>query len=602
MLGKFKNNLFLFRKLSGLFNRKEKIRFFMVAFAALSMAIFQALGVASILPFVNLVMDPNAISENSLLNYVFILFNFESVNSFMVLAGFLILALLVIGNLISALATWLKVNFVWEKNNSLSTILLKKYLSMPYAYFLNKNTAELGKNILAEVQQLTSSFLMPLINMITNGILVIIIFILLLYVNASVTFFAVLVLFSLYSLIYLYLAKKLKKGGVERLEENRERYKTASEALEGIKDIKILGTEKFFFQKFLKHSAKFSKLQAWNNIVGQIPRYIMEIIAFGGVISFLIFSIALKMPVEEVIPMVSFFAFAGYKLMPALQEIFSATTSIKFNAAILDKIYYDLTEKGSAYGNFIKIKAKPISFKREIELEKIFFAYPENSRKALKDINLRIKKKSFVAFIGATGSGKTTLADIILGLLSSDKGSIKIDGIKIDKNNIRNWQACLGYVPQFIYLSDDTVSRNIAFGIPDEKINKNRIKEVAKMANIHDFIEKELPDSYNTVVGERGIRLSGGQRQRIGIARALYRDPQVLIFDEATSSLDDKTEEEVLAAIEKVAKLKTMIVIAHRLTTIRHCDKVFVVERGKIIREGGYKDIINYHDNIIDES
>jgi ATP-binding cassette subfamily C protein len=591
---KIKGKLNFISKLNDLFDRKDKISFLIVMAAALAMALFQAVGVASILPFINIVMNPNIISENEWLRYFFNVLDFKSVNSFVVFSGFVVLGFLIIGNLITSFATWLKINFVWKKNHTLSSALLKKYLSLPYVYFLDKNTADLGENVLAEVQQLTSGLLQPIMDIITGSMVTVVILMLLLYFNPLMTLVSAAVLISLYFLIYFYYSNGLKMEGEKRSQENVERYKSANEALSGIKDIKLLGVERFFLQSYIRHSDNFSNSQSWYQLVAILPRYVMETVAFGGVVGLMIFLIYFNKSTQEMIPLVSFFAFAGYRLMPALQDIFYSVTTFKFNKVVLNKIHRDMTERvfidRSVADKHEGIKAMP--FEKEIELRNICFSYPNNNREVLKDICLNIKKNNYVALIGSTGSGKTTLVDLILGLFAPERGTFKIDDMEINDGNIKSWQANLGYVPQQIYLSDDTIARNIAFGLPDEKIDMDQVKRVAQMANLDDFVENELSSGYNTIIGERGIRLSGGQRQRIGIARALYHDPQVLLFDEATSSLDNATEKEVLNAIEGIAKLKTMIVVAHRLTTVKNCDKVYVVEKGRIIKEGSYEEVV----------
>jgi ATP-binding cassette subfamily C protein len=580
--------------LNELFSNKEKFQFLGIVGASLLMAIFQAMGVASILPFINLVMNPTGISENKWLSYFYNLFEFGSVDSFIIFSGFAVIGLLVIGNSVSALATWLKVHFVWKKNHSLSTALLQKYISMPYVYFLEQNTSNLGKNVLAEVLQLTRNFLLPIVVIITDGLVILAMLILLCLVNFLMTVIAATVLISLYILIYLYYSEKLKIGGARRLKKNEARFKSASEALGGIKDAKVLGAENFFLKRFCEDSDEFSNLQAWYQTINQVPKYIMEIVAFGGVVGLLIFLVASDIATHDIIPLVSFFAFAGYRLMPSLQSVFNSFTTFKFNIAVLDKIHNDLINE-KLESDEISIRKKriiPLNFKSSIKLEKIYFSYPQHDNPILRDINLEIKKNNFVALIGTTGSGKTTLVDLILGLLTPQKGLFMVDDQKVTKENIKNWQANLGYVPQQIYLSDDSISRNIAFGLPDDKIDMEKIKKVSKMANIHDFIDSELPEGYHTIIGERGVRLSGGQRQRIGIARALYHDPQILIFDEATSSLDNETEKEVLKAIHKVFKFKTLIVIAHRLSTVKEANKVYLIEKGKIVDSGSYEKMV----------
>ncbi|MFH0969678.1 MAG: ABC transporter ATP-binding protein [Patescibacteria group bacterium] len=591
---KIKEKLDFVYKLDDLFDSKEKIQFMTVMTVALFMAVFQAIGIASVLPFINMVMDPGIIHGNQWLGYFYALFNFKTDNSFIVMSGFAVLAILVIGNLVSAFSTWLKINFVWKKNYKLSSELLKKYLSMPYAYYLNKNTSDLGKNVLFEVQQLTSNFIMPITKITTDTLMVVIILSLLIYVNPSMTLFAAGTLSLAYFSIYFYFAKKLKEGGKKRIHENTEMYKSSGEALSGIKDIKVLRVEEFFLKRFAIHSGEFSRIQSWYKVIGEIPRYIMEIVAFGGIVVLLIFLVSSNTSTQRIIPLISFFAFAGYRLMPALQEIFSSLTNIEFNKAVLDQIHFDMRQDRLKEKNTSPdIKdIKPILFERKIELKNICFTYPGHDKIVLKNIDLEIEKNSFVALIGATGSGKTTLVDLLLGLFMPDSGSFTIDGVPINEKNIKHWQANLGYVPQQIYLSDDTIIRNIAFGIPDEEINMDQVKKATQMANLHDFIDGELSKGYHTIVGERGIRLSGGQRQRIGIARALYHNPQVLLLDEATSSLDNATEKEVLEAIDKVAKLKTMIVIAHRLTTVKNSSLVYRIEKGMIVGKGSYEEMV----------
>lgn len=580
-------------KLNDLFDHKERLEFFGVLLVSIIMAFFQAIGVASILPFINIIMNPDIIQTNYWLNLSYNYLNFSSAASFLIFSGFIVLGLLIVGNSVSALAIWLRIRFVWKKNHKLSTALLKKYLSMPYVFFLNQNTADLGKNVLAEVQQLTGSFLMPLLTIITNGAITIVILILLLYVNTSITLGAIITLVFLYALIYMYFSDKLKIGGEQRVIENKERFKSATEALAGIKDIKILGVEKFFLERFSTSSANFSYLQSWYQTIGQIPRYIMEVIAFGGIVGLLMFLLHSDISTQKIIPLISFFAFAGYRLIPALQETFNSLTVLKFNNAVLNKIHEDMTINGHKNIAITPKKTQTLPFSKKITLENISFSYPENDRPALREVSLEIKKNSFVALIGATGSGKTTLVDLLLGLFLPDSGIFKVDESEINEKNVQKWQRNLGYVPQQIYLSDDTIARNIAFGVPDEKIDINKVKKAARMANIDIFIDEELSRGYDTVIGERGIRLSGGQRQRIGIARALYNNPQVLILDEATSSLDSTTEKEVLRAIEKVARLKTMIVIAHRLTTVKGADIVYKIEKGTIVNKGTYEEIVN---------
>jgi len=295
---------------------------------------------------------------------------------------------------------------------------------------------------------------------------------------------------------------------------------------------------------------------------------------------------------EEFLPILGLYAFSTYRLLPSIQSIFAGAANIRFNSQGLYGLHKDMNSFNKVDPASSGKKIKPLSFKRDLKLENISFKYGEADKPILKDLDVKIDVNTSVAFVGSTGAGKTTIANIILGLLRPDTGKMIIDGVEIDNNNIQNWQRNLGYIPQDIYLQDDTVTRNITFGIPDNKIDMDAVIRSAKIANIHDFIMEELPDQYDTLVGEKAIRLSGGQRQRIGIARAVYHNPEVLVLDEATSALDGATEQEVFAAIDNIAKTKTLVMIAHRLTTIQECDIIYVMDKGNIVGSGKYDELM----------
>ena len=588
-----KGKLDVLEKLNTLFDQKEKLQFVGVMAVAIAAALLQALGIISVLPFLQLVMEPEMVWENKWLNLLFVSLGFKSVFSFTIFVGFAMLGILLVGNAISAFFAWLKVRFVWQKNHDISSALLRKYLSLPYVYFLSKHSADLGKNILSEVEQMTGHLLLPLMRILTSGIVVFIILTLLFFVNPAVAAITVLLFGSLYVAIFVFLRRRLRVKGEKRVQENTGRFTVATEALAGIKDIKILGREGYFLERFSNHSAKFSKLQAWVAVIGQLPQYFMETVAFGGVIALILVLLSLGQEGSKIIPLVSFFVFAGYRLMPAFQEIFYGVSSVQFNRASLDKISRDMSEETTAPPVFQKRELPtPLVLRERIALENMSFCYPHSRQIALSHVSLEIPKSSFVGLVGPTGGGKTTLGDVLIGLLSPSEGRMTVDGVEIRGNNVWNWQRNIGYVPQQVFLYDDTVTRNVVFGLPDERIDRTRVEEVCRIANLHDFIEQELPNGYDTPIGERGIRLSGGQKQRIGIARALYHDPEVLVLDEATSSLDGITERAVLQAIENVAKKKTVIAIAHRLTTVKNCDTIYLIDKGAIVTQGTYEELM----------
>ena len=330
-------------------------------------------------------------------------------------------------------------------------------------------------------------------------------------------------------------------------------------------------------------------------MLGQLPRFFLEALAFGGMMIVILYLIITKGKFSSAIPIIALYAFAGYRLIPALQKVYISITQIRFVGPVINSLYYDFTKLET---NKIKKRNNNFLFKKAISLENICYNYPKSSRKILSDINLTIKAGSKVGLLGDTGSGKTTIIDLVLSLLKPSKGYLKVDNNVIDENNQRDWQSIIGYVPQSIYLSDDSIEANIAFGEDPEKINHKTIERVSKVANLHNFVENELPKKYKTIIGERGIRLSGGQRQRIGIARALYNNPKILVLDEATSALDDSTEKSIMEGINNLGKDITIIMIAHRLNSLKICDKLFKIHKGQIINQGSYDELIKNKNEI----
>ena len=583
------------KKLYEIFTPRERMQAVMVFFASLATAFVQAFGVASIFPFINVVMNSDIVGQNKWLFLLYNKLNFRDINSFILFLGIAVFLIVIFSGTISAITTWAKTRFTLGKNHSLSRRLLTVYLNQPYEYFLQKNSSELSKNILSEVNQLTSQLLMALFDILINGLMVVVILGMLFIVDVAVTIGAIIFLGGSYGIINYFVKNKLKEIGRGRLEANRGRFRMANEALTSIKTTKIMGIESYFLNNYSNYSGKFARYNVFASVVGEIPRYLLEAVAFGGIVFFVILMIAREGKVVEFIPLLSLYAFAAYRIIPALNRLFNSTATVYYNIAIVDKIYEDMIEITLPK----KIQPKPdankpeLSFNRNIKLQNIRFSYHDSSCEVINNINLTIPKNNVIGLAGPTGCGKTTLVDIILGLLKPQKGKILVDDIEINDENIIIWQRKIGYVPQEIYLSDDSISKNIAFGVPEKEISDEQVQYVAQIAAIDNFIENELPQQYDTIIGERGIRLSGGQRQRIGLARALYRNPEVLVLDEATSSLDGTTEEHVLKAIQSAAHTRTVIMIAHRLNTLKDCDQIYVLEKGSIIGQGKYDELIS---------
>lgn len=585
------------QKLYRIFTPRERLQAGLLFLASLVTAFAQAFGVFSVFPFINVVMDPAVIQENQWLSLAYEKGNFTDTNPFILILGIGVFCAVVFSNLFSAFTIWAKTKFVLGKNHTLSKRLLTVYLSKPYEYFLQRNSSDLGKNILAEINQLTSKYLMSIFEVLINTLIMIFIVVMLLLVDPVITLGALTFLGGTYLLLNVIIKRKLKKSGEARLIANQGRFRKANEALSSIKTTKVMGVESFFIKDYSKHSKKFSDYNIFANVAGKLPHYLMETIAFGGIVFFIVFQILRGNQMTTLIPIVSLFAFAGKRILPALQKVYVSVTQIYYNQPILDKIYQDMMEEATEapIENKTEATESPLAFNQHIQLKNIQFCYADTCANVINGINLTIPKNTVVGFVGATGSGKTTLVDIIMGLLPPREGQMLLDETPITSHNLTAWQQKIGYVPQEIYLSDDTIRSNIAFGVPEREIDDQQVQLAARIAALDDFIQFQLPQKYDTIIGERGVRLSGGQRQRIGLARAIYRNPEVLVLDEATSSLDGTTEEAVLKAIGSASRARTVIMIAHRLNTLKDCDQIYIMEQGKIISQGTYDELI--HEN-----
>lgn len=572
--------------------KREKIQLLIIFLIMVFVGLLEVIGVGSISPFMAVVSNPDTVKTNYYLNWMFNALKFGSVRNFIIFLGFFVIIFLAISNMSRAGISFLIKYYSGRRLHSVSLRLMKKYLYQPYVFFLNKNSADLSKNILSEVSIFISGVLITALQLMTNVIIFLSILILLVIINPIVALSISGVLGFTYFFIFSLVKSFLQRKGIERAKVNSLKYKFVSEAFSGIKDVKLLGCENVFLRLFSRPSLKFAMNNALSDVVGDIPKYILEIIAFGSIIGLILYKLNYGERVEDFLPTLTLYSFGGYRMIPALQKIFRAISKIKYNIPVVEILYndYHYLPDGS---DFLKDgSVLPLPFKKEISLQEISFRYPNTQEAVVRKQSLSIKVNTSVGFVGPTGCGKTTLIDIILGLLKAQEGRILVDGVEVNDERIRNWQANLGYVPQSIYLIDDTIKKNIAFGVPDDEIDSSAVKRAADIANLHDFIEKDLEAGYETMVGERGVRLSGGQRQRIGIARAVYHNPSVLIMDEATSALDGLTESAIMDAIHNLSHKKTIIMIAHRLTTVKECDIIHMMDKGCIIDSGKYNELI----------
>ena len=573
-------------------SRKEQYRLILLCFGIVLLALVETAGIGSVGPFLAVATNPAIIQSNPLLSFAYRRFGFTSDAQFVITTGLVVITITVIRNILAAAVRFGEIRFGQMRNHSISTRLLAHYLAKPYAFYLNRNSAELSRNILSEVQEAVQHFLIPLIEIISKAVVAGAIIIFLIIMDPRVAVLMALALGGIYGGVYMFTRIRLFRVGQRRVKANGERFKIVQEAFGGIKDAKLMGKESVFLDEYRKPSRKMANAMTLKTVYGTLPKYILDTAIFSAIILIVLWFIHDTSDLETAIALVSVYAVAGYRLMPTLDHLYKNISFVRGSQATVDLIYREL--QGSESEGSLQISERPekINFYSEIRLENVSFAYPGAENSIIKEQTISIKKNTTVGFIGPTGCGKTTTVDLILGLLWPSEGFLAIDGVKITEHNLKNWQSCLGYVPQHIFLSDDTIARNIAFGVPPKLIDMVKVRKAAQIANLDNFIENELENGYETIVGERGMRLSGGQAQRIGIARAVYEDPEILVLDEATSALDTATESQVMSAIGNLAHKKTIIIIAHRLSTVRNCDAIFMIEKGKVKATGVYEDLV----------
>jgi ATP-binding cassette, subfamily B, bacterial PglK len=580
----------MYKKIFNLFDKDEKKTLYKIMLIAIIMALFETIGVASIMPFMSLLSNPELVTnEQGYYKYFFELLNFETIRSFQIFLGCVVLLLIVATNIFAIYSLWVVQMFTANQNKVFSTKLLKNYLHKPYSFYFDNNTSELGKNILSESMVLTEGVILPVIQLITKMLVTLSILILLFYINPVLLMIMGGSLISGYYIVYLFTNTKFEEYGQKKLDLNTKKFKVADESLSGVKVIKFLQKEIFFLNKFENISKEYADITANYQILKLLPKHFMEILAFGGIMAITLYMLTNEFNAKEIVPVLSIYALAGYRLMPALQQIYASIVTIKYNQAAAGVVQRDL-QSIVPVSISSKHHTQRINFNKSIQIKNLDYGYQKKSL-IFNNLNIDIVKNSFIAFIGATGSGKSTLIDIIMGLNLPNKGGVYIDDQLVTKNNIAEWRRKIAYVPQEIFLLDDSILANIAFGEKIENISKARAINAAKAAKIHSFIKNEMKCGYETRIGDRGIQLSGGQKQRIGIARALYREPEVIIFDEATSSLDNKTELLIMESIFEMMGHKTIVVVAHRLATVKKCDNIFLIDKGVIIDQGRYSDL-----------
>lgn len=577
------------KKLLDLLTPHEYRRATLLLGMILVMALLDVVGVVSIMPFMAVLANPEVIKTNALLAQVYQILGFTDPHAFLFFLGVVVFVALLVSIAFKALTSYAQLRFTNMREYSIGRRLVAGYLYQPYEWFLNRNSADLGKTVVSEVNQVIGNAIMPMMQLFAHGAVVLALFTLLLVVDPLLALSVAGLLGLAYGLVYKFLRDYLARIGAERLAANKARFAVLSEAFGGIKEVKVAGLEADYIRRFECPAQRFASHQATASVISKMPRFVLEALAFGGILLVSLYLMSGSGGLQKALPILALYAFAGYRLMPALQEVYGSITQLRFAGAGLDALHADLTTLASPQQAVVN--SPSIILQQTITLQDISYTYPKAAKPALVNLNLTIPARSTIGLVGATGSGKTTTVDLILGLLAPQRGTLAVDGTPIGSGNRRQWQKVIGYVPQHIYLADDTVAANISFGVARDKIDHNAVERAARIANLHEFVANELPQGYETEVGERGVRLSGGQRQRIGIARALYHDPQVLILDEATSALDNLTEQAVMEAVNNLGHKITIILIAHRLSTVRECDQIYLLRHGRMVAQGTYEEL-----------
>lgn len=582
----------MFIKIWSLLNKSQRSGAFFLLFFMLIFALAEVIGIGAVLVFLNLVTNPSLIEKHEYWFWVFSELGFQDKNSFIVFVGFLTIIFIILRNILGFSELWIRQLYIAKLLHFYKTELLDKYLNRSIEFFYQNNSSVLNRNVIQEVPRMISGSIIEFINIFGNLIVTVIILIFMLANELQLTLISTAIIGTGYGIIYFSTRKWIEKLGKSRQTAAELMFISANESFSGYKEAKLFCREDYFIERFRTKSWGHFDALIKARLIDGLPRYLMEIVIFGGVVMLALYLVVYRQDgAAEILGILSLFGLSIIRVLPRIDGMVKGFMKIKFDKAAFDIIHDGLKER-KAWGSSV-YPLQYVPFKQAIELKNISYQYDGTDNFAVKNCTLRIEKNETVAFVGPTGSGKSTLIDIIIGLLEPKMGELVIDSEIMTDERIRGWRENIGYVPQSIFLLDDTITKNIAFALNENQVNKTLVESAAKIAHIHDFIVTETIDGYDTEVGERGVRFSGGQRQRIGIARALYNRPDVLVLDEATSALDNTTEAIINESIKELSGSKTILLIAHRLSTVRHCDRIYYMENGQVVDCGSYDDLID---------
>jgi len=585
------------KQLFSLLTPNQRKRFYLLQFLVILMAFMEIIGVASIIPFMALVGDMTKLQQETFYAKVYQASGIESESEFVVILGIGVVVTLFVSGTISLFTTWRLCMFGTQLGTELSTRLYTHYIKQNWLFHASVNSAKLTKKIVNETNRVSGGIILPLMQMNARVVFTLFMVISIFIYDPRVAIVGLSVFAIVYLILFKIVKRSLERNGKAISQIFSKRYRLNNEGFGGIKDLLLLGRGDNFIESFNQTSKSLAHSQGTINALAQVPRYFIELVAFGSMMTITLYLISsYDGNLGMILPTLSLYTLAAFKLLPAIQNIYANVAAIKGNIAAFESIHDDLIWSSKPKALIQESKQSFLRVKHQISLNNITFTYPDKTKSTLQKINMSILANSVIGIVGPSGSGKSTLINILLGLIEPQQGEMKIDNTILNYKNRRSWQNTIGFVAQDIFLSDRSIAENVAFGISKNEINLDKVKKALELSHLTELLQS-LEKGIYTPVGERGVKLSGGQSQRIGIARALYHEAEILVFDEATSSLDGISERRVMDAIHEFGGQKTIIMIAHRIKTVQNCNKIFYIDKGRVVDQGTYKELIERNDD-----